>query len=57
MDNHQAEVAAELDRCGLAVACEVDDLSTEILRIAAARTVVRAGSAPRFGLVERNKGH
>jgi UDP-N-acetylglucosamine:LPS N-acetylglucosamine transferase len=52
VDNHQCEVAAELDRRRLAVACEVDDLTTDVLERAAARSVARVKSPPVFHLSE-----
>jgi UDP-N-acetylglucosamine transferase subunit ALG13 len=51
VDNHQREVAAELDRRCLAVACEADELTAEVLERAAARSVVRVKSPPVFHLV------
>jgi UDP-N-acetylglucosamine transferase subunit ALG13 len=52
VDNHQREVAAELDRRHLAIACEAEDLTLEVLEAAAARSVERAQSPPAFHLVE-----
>ena len=52
VDNHQCEVAAELDRRRLAVACEADELTTEVLERAAARSVARVKSPPVFRLIE-----
>ncbi len=54
VDDHQLEIAAELDRRGLAVACEPDDLTLEVLEEAAARTVARVASPPTFRLVDGN---
>jgi len=51
VDNHQCEVAGELDRRRLAVACEADELTTEVLERAAARSVARVKSPPVFHLV------
>jgi UDP-N-acetylglucosamine:LPS N-acetylglucosamine transferase len=51
VDDHQREVAAELDRRCLAVACEADKLTTDVLERAAARSVVRVKSPPVFHLV------
>ena len=56
VDNHQREVAAELDRRGLAVACEAEDLTTDVLEHAASRSVARVASPPAFHLVERTRG-
>jgi UDP-N-acetylglucosamine:LPS N-acetylglucosamine transferase len=56
VDNHQREVAAELDRRGLAVACEADDLTTDVLERAAARSIARAVSPPSFPLLVGTRG-
>ena len=50
VDDHQREVAAELDRLGLAVACEADQLTTEHLERAAAKSAFRLSSPPVFRL-------
>jgi UDP-N-acetylglucosamine transferase subunit ALG13 len=51
VDNHQREVADELDRRRLAVACEADELTTEVLERAATRSIARAKAPPVFHLV------
>jgi UDP-N-acetylglucosamine transferase subunit ALG13 len=48
IDDHQVQVAAMLSSRGLAVACEVEDLSLEVLMQAAARQVTRETDPPRF---------
>ena len=53
VDDHQVEIAAELDRRGLAVAREVGDLDADALLAAASRTVVRAATVPPFALTGR----
>lgn len=50
VDDHQAEVAAMLSSRGLAVACEVDELSPECLDDAASRRVTRIARPPGFQL-------
>jgi UDP-N-acetylglucosamine--N-acetylmuramyl-(pentapeptide) pyrophosphoryl-undecaprenol N-acetylglucosamine transferase len=54
VDDHQVEIAAELDRTGLAVACEADELSTEVLREVASRCVRTNGNAPPFVLAAQS---
>lgn len=50
IDDHQREVATELDRRCLAVACEADELAFTTLERAAARVVSRVASPPTFRL-------
>ncbi|MGO9560365.1 MAG: glycosyltransferase [Acidimicrobiales bacterium] len=52
VDNHQREVADELARRGLAVVCEADDLTAEVLERAAAMAVARVQDCPPFRLIE-----
>ena len=57
VDNHQCELAGELDRRRLAVACEADDLTPEVLATAASRSIARVKSPPVFHLVEPRVRH
>ncbi len=50
VDDHQVQTATELARRGLVVAAEVDELTEDHLRRAAALRVVRAGDPPPFPL-------
>jgi len=50
VDDHQAQIAAELDARCLAMACAPEDLTLEVLERAAARRVVVAAAADRFRL-------
>ena len=52
VDTHQREVADELERRGLAVVCEADELTAGVLERAAARAVSRVQNCPPFHLVE-----
>ncbi|MHB1509204.1 MAG: glycosyltransferase [Acidimicrobiales bacterium] len=56
IDDHQREFADELDRRGLAVACEADNLSYTTLERAAARQVSRLESPPMFRLQTTTSG-
>ncbi len=51
VDDHQVQIAAELDRRGVAIACEVDDLDEAVLREAMARTVQAVPDPPVFQLL------
>jgi len=51
VDDHQVQIAAELDRRGVAIACEVDDLDADVLRRAMARTVEAVPDPPVFQLL------
>ena len=55
VDDHQHEVAAELDRRRLAVACEADELSFEVLERAAALSATRVASPPVFHLAATSR--
>jgi UDP-N-acetylglucosamine--N-acetylmuramyl-(pentapeptide) pyrophosphoryl-undecaprenol N-acetylglucosamine transferase len=50
IDDHQLQIAAELARRNLAVACAPEDLSRELLAGAAARSTVRLDTPPAFRL-------
>jgi UDP-N-acetylglucosamine transferase subunit ALG13 len=50
IDDHQLQVAEFLSKRRLAVTCQVDDLTIELLRVAAGREIRRAVSPPRFEL-------
>jgi UDP-N-acetylglucosamine transferase subunit ALG13 len=51
VDDHQVQIAAELDRRGVAIACEVDDLDAAVLSAAMARTVEPVPDPPVFQLL------
>jgi UDP-N-acetylglucosamine--N-acetylmuramyl-(pentapeptide) pyrophosphoryl-undecaprenol N-acetylglucosamine transferase len=50
VDDHQLQVSEFLSKRKLAIACQVEDLSIERLRLAAGREIRRAVSPPRFEL-------
>lgn len=50
-DDHQAELAVELQRRGLATCREADEIRVEDLLTASARSVRRTATLPEFGLV------
>jgi UDP-N-acetylglucosamine--N-acetylmuramyl-(pentapeptide) pyrophosphoryl-undecaprenol N-acetylglucosamine transferase len=50
VDDHQAQLGAELARRGLAVVREVEELDSDALRLAASGSVLRAPLPPRFSL-------
>lgn len=50
VDDHQIQIARELDQRGLATACEVDALDCAALERAAASRVIRSLNPPRFTL-------
>jgi len=52
VDDHQVEIAATLERRGLAVACEAENLTLGLLELAASRRVVRSEPAEPFHLNE-----
>jgi UDP-N-acetylglucosamine transferase subunit ALG13 len=51
VDDHQLQLAAELERRGLAISCTCSELSLETLAGAASRRVVRTGVPAPFDLV------
>ena len=51
VDDHQVQIAAELDRRGLAVSAHVDELSLDLLLDAAGRSVMRSSEKPALKLV------
>ncbi|MCA0328880.1 MAG: glycosyl transferase family 28 [Actinobacteria bacterium] len=51
VDDHQVQIAAELDRRGVAIACEVDALDADVVARAMARTVERVPDPPVFQLL------
>jgi UDP-N-acetylglucosamine--N-acetylmuramyl-(pentapeptide) pyrophosphoryl-undecaprenol N-acetylglucosamine transferase len=51
VDDHQVQIAAELDRRGVAIACEVEALDADVLRRAMARTVEAVPDPPLFQLL------
>jgi UDP-N-acetylglucosamine--N-acetylmuramyl-(pentapeptide) pyrophosphoryl-undecaprenol N-acetylglucosamine transferase len=53
VDDHQIQIAAELERRGLALSCEPEDLEPALLWKAASGRVTAAGSAPPFRLEQR----
>lgn len=50
IDDHQLQIAAELARRDLAIACAPEHLSPEVLARAAARSTLRLDNPPRFQL-------
>jgi len=56
VDNHQVELAAELDRRGLAVVREAEALSAVDLRLAASRHTRQAQQRPPFVLTDQPTG-
>lgn len=50
VDDHQLQIAAELSERGLAIACEPEDISLEVLEAAARRRVRPATTLPSFDL-------
>jgi UDP-N-acetylglucosamine--N-acetylmuramyl-(pentapeptide) pyrophosphoryl-undecaprenol N-acetylglucosamine transferase len=50
VDDHQVQIARELARRGLAVHCEADALSTDVLQRAAGRTVLQRTEQPLLDL-------
>lgn len=51
VDDHQVQIAQELQRRGLAIYCEVDQLTTAVLATAAQRSVIRQTSLPPLNFV------
>jgi UDP-N-acetylglucosamine--N-acetylmuramyl-(pentapeptide) pyrophosphoryl-undecaprenol N-acetylglucosamine transferase len=50
VDDHQVQIAAELEQRGLAVACAVEELSEAVLQDAALRSTVRLPNPPQLNL-------
>ena len=51
IDDHQLQIAGELDRRGLAIRCAVDDLEPSVFAAAMSSSVIAGVAAPSFGLL------